>query len=166
VVTPLDPLHLQDRVHVGGVEGALAGLVHDRLTLDRVDLLDDVVAVGAADEEPAHRPFVADMDLRVATLVLGARQVREVGAVPFAGVDHEDPRLAAGLQDALGSRQGGEQEGCVVAERLAEAAGIHEVALEVDHHQRGLLGIELEVVGFRLHAQHALTWTSFNCPMD
>ena len=86
------------------------------------------------------------------------------GVGPIVAADFSSKRRA--LAELLGADVVGQQERGVVAQRLTKAAGVHEVALEVDHHQRRLLGIELEVVGFRLHAQHALTWTSFNCPMD
>src|SRR5690349_6606588 len=72
-----DALHLQDRVEVRGVEGALARLVDDRLSVDGVDLLDDVVAELAADEDPPHRPDVADRRLAPAANLLRMRQVRE-----------------------------------------------------------------------------------------
>src|SRR5215467_2225996 len=42
---------------------------------------------------------------------------------------------------------GGTEQRDVVAEGLTEAAGIDEVALEVDHQERGGLRMELELVG-------------------
>ena len=51
----LDAAVLQDRVKVGGVEGALARLVDDRLAGLRVELGDDVVARLAAHQDAAHR---------------------------------------------------------------------------------------------------------------
>src|SRR3990172_5273268 len=56
----------------------------------------------------------------------------------------------AAARQGLGRGEGVEKERGVVAERLAETAGVHEVALEVDHDQRGRLRIELEIVRFRL----------------
>ena len=71
-----DATGLEDRVHVRGVERALARLVDDRLAGDRVDLVDDVVAVLAADQQPAHRALVADVDRGPAALVLRGRAGR------------------------------------------------------------------------------------------
>src|SRR3970282_816677 len=121
-----------------------------RLAGDGVDLVDDVVAVLAAHEEAAHGPRIADVELRSATFVLRRRESGQVGPMALARVDDEEARGAAGLEHALGRRQGLEQERGVVAERLAETAGVHEVALEVDHDQRGRLRIELELSRFRL----------------
>ena len=79
---------------------------------------------------------------------LAGGQVGQVGAVALAGVDDEHARFraAASTRSVGGNR--GEQER-VVTERLAEAAGIDEVALHVDDEQRGRRRIEIELVGFR-----------------
>jgi hypothetical protein len=48
-----DAVRGEDVAEVGGVERALAGLVDDRLAVDRVQLVDDVVTALAADEDAA-----------------------------------------------------------------------------------------------------------------
>ena len=65
-----DAAVVQHRVEVGGVEGALAGLVDDRLAGRGLELVDDVVAVLAAHEDAAHRPGIADAGLEAAAQLL------------------------------------------------------------------------------------------------
>ena len=50
----------EQQVQVGGVEGALARLVDDRLAVERGDLRDDLPARLAPDQDPPARAFVAD----------------------------------------------------------------------------------------------------------
>src|SRR6185295_11415780 len=158
-----DATRLEDGVHVGGVERALPGLVDDRFTSDRIDLVDDVMTVLTANEQASHRANVADVDLRPATLVFRGRQVGQVGPVALARMDDEQAGGAAGLEDPLGGGKRLEQERGVVSERLAEAARVHEVSLEIDHDQCGRLRIELEFVGFRLGGQHLVASSSYGC---
>ena len=159
VVTPqtsrcVMPARLEDRVQVRGVERALARLVHDRLARSRLEAVHDVVAVLAAHQDAPHRPRIADAVVQLAAGLLRRRQVAQVGAVALTGVDDEHPELAGRLQHALGGRDGGTQQRDVVAQRLAEATGIDEVALHVDHQQRGRLQIELELVRLGLYGRH------------
>ena len=55
-----DPRLGEDVLQLGGVERALARLVDDDLALDRGELVDDVVAVLAADQDAAVLAGVAD----------------------------------------------------------------------------------------------------------
>ena len=64
------------RLEVGGVERALAGLVDDRLARRRLELVDDVVAVFAADQDAAHRALIADAGGEPAARLLGRRADR------------------------------------------------------------------------------------------
>ncbi|NJK53941.1 MAG: hypothetical protein HC936_16175, partial [Leptolyngbyaceae cyanobacterium SU_3_3] len=50
------------------MERSLAGLVDHRLAGNRIQLRDDVVAMLAAYQNPAHRPVVADADLEAAAI--------------------------------------------------------------------------------------------------
>ena len=68
---------------------------------------------------------------------LRRRCVREVGAVALAGVDDEHPGGAGGGDGGGAGRDGALQQRDVVAERLAEAAGLEKVALHVDDDERG-----------------------------
>lgn len=64
----------------------------------------------------------------------------------LARLDHERSRLPRRLEDARGRGHRPPEEGDVVAQSLPEAAGIDEVALEVDHHARRRPWLELEWV--------------------
>ena len=103
---------------------------------------DDVVAGLAADQDAAHRAGVADAPGGRAARELGGGRVGEVGAVALAGVDHQDPRGAGGGERGRAGLDRPAQLADVVAERLAEAAGLEEVALHVDDDQGGAAGIE------------------------
>jgi hypothetical protein len=59
---------------------------------------------------------------------------------------HERSRLPRCLEDARGRGHRPPEEGDVVAQSLPEAAGIGEVALEVDHDERRRPWRELERV--------------------
>jgi hypothetical protein len=54
----------------------------------------------------------------------------------LAGVDHLQPGRAPGVEQRAVGRDRPPQLADVVAEHLAEAAGLEEVALHVDDHQR------------------------------
>jgi hypothetical protein len=68
-------------------------------------------------------------------------------------VDHRHPRLAEAGDETANRRNDRAEAGDVVAEALAEAAGLDEIALHVDHDQRCLRGIERELE--RLCVNHA-----------
>ena len=128
----LDAAIAQHQVEVGLVERALAGLVDHGLAVDGVELGDDVVAGLAANENAAHGALVADAHGRRAALDLGARCVRQIGAMTFTRVDDRQPVAAGGAQQLAQGRDDFGKLRHIVAERLAETAGLEEVSLHVD----------------------------------
>src|SRR5262252_2124388 len=86
---PPDALVAEHRVEVGGVERALAGLVDDRFPWRGLQLVDEVVTVLPAHQDAAHWALVADAGLEPSSDFLVDRQVGEIGAVAFAGVDDD-----------------------------------------------------------------------------
>jgi hypothetical protein len=151
----LDVTVLEDPVQIRGVERALARLVHHRLARLRVERGHDVVADLAADQDAAHRPGIADAPARGAPLHLGAGSVGQVRPVALAGVDHQHARGARPVEQRLAGRDGHAQQADVVAERLPEAARLQEVALHVDHHQRGPGGVHRDRLGQGVDGDHA-----------
>lgn len=75
--------------------------------------------------------------------------------MPLARVHDEHLARARGGEHLLGGCDRFPQQGHVVAERLAEAARVHEIALHVDDEQRAGARIELELVRLRLDRRHA-----------
>ena len=67
---------------------------------------------------------------------LGRRQVAEVGPVPFARVHDRQAVRPPGGQQAPVRLDRPAQLRHIVAEHLAEAAGLEEIALHVDDQQR------------------------------
>jgi len=145
---------LQDRVEIGGIEGALAWLVDHRFPRLRIEVLHDVVTGLASNQDPAHGTAIADARLQAAARFFRRRTVGEIGPVPFASVHDQEPALARSPQHAAGRRHRAAQPGHVVSERLPEAAGVDEIALEVDQEERGRPRLERERVRFRLHLRH------------
>ena len=66
------------------------------------------------------------------------------------------PARARRVEHALGRRDGAPQQRHVVAERLAEATRIDEVALHVDDDQRRRVRLECELIGLRGNSRHRL----------
>src|SRR5215831_15389579 len=141
-----DAAMFEDAVEVRGVEGALTRLVHHRLPRLRIELLYDVVPLLATHEDATHGPGIADARGEPPSRLLGRRAAGEIGPMALARVDDEEPARACGLEHLLGGRHGAAQQGDVVAEGLAEAAGVDEVALEVDHQKGRGVGMELVLV--------------------
>src|SRR5215470_1598494 len=142
-----DAAMFEDAVEVRGVEGALTRLVHHRLPRLRIELLYDVVPLLATHEDATHGPGIADARGEPPSRLLGRRAAGEIGPMALARVDDEEPARACGLEHLLGGRHSAAQQGDVVAEGLAEAAGVDEVALEVDHQKSSGVGMELVLVG-------------------
>ncbi len=143
-------------VEVRVVEGALAGLVDDELAGGGIKRCNDVVPGLAANEDPAHRSGIADAQTWRAALDLGRRCVRQIGQVAFARVDDEHAGVARSCEHRTTGRDGALQERDVVAERLAEAAGLQKVALHVDDEQRRARPGELDCGG--LGVNKACDW--------
>ena len=139
---------LQDRVEIGGVERALAGLVDDRLAGLRVKLRNDVVTGLAAHQNAAHRPGVADRGRAAAAYFLGRRQIEEVGPMALTRMERRKTGGAPGRQQPTVRFDRPAQLRDVVAEHFAEAAGLEKIPLHVDNQQRAMVGREREGVGF------------------
>ena len=132
---------------------ALARLVDHRFTLDGIQLVDDVVALLAADQDAAHRTVLADEGLAAAGQ-FRRRTVGQVRSVAFAGVDHEHADVAGTVEHVLDGLDGGKQQRGVVAQRFTKAAGQHEIALHVDDEQRRAVDIEVQGEGFCIDRGH------------
>ncbi len=74
-----DALPGQQLAEVGGVEGALAGFVDDRLVSEGLEVVDDVVTVLTPDQDPALRAGIPDAHRRRAAVQLRGRAVGQVG---------------------------------------------------------------------------------------
>jgi hypothetical protein len=109
------------------------------------------VAALAAHEQTPHRAGIADPRRAAAARDLRRRAVAEVGGVALAGVDHHHPHRARDVEHAPARRDHRLQRRDIVAERLAEAAGLDEVALHVDDDERRRLRVEVEFVRLGLH---------------
>ena len=133
----------QDDVELGPREGAVGGLVDDRLARRGGDRIDDGEARFAAHEKAAERPDLADLqeaglDQRGAM----RRQVGKVGPVALPRVDDGEAGAPRGRQEAsrLGHRRADAAE--VVAHGGEVAVIVDEVALHVDEDERGAVGGE------------------------
>ena len=133
----------QDHVELGPREGAVGGLVDDRLARLGGDRIDDGEARLAAHEKAAERPDLADLqeaglDQRGAM----RRQVGKVGTVALPRVDDGEAGAPRGRQEAsrLGHRRADAAE--VVAHGGEVAVIVDEVALHVDEDERGAVGGE------------------------
>ena len=144
----LDGAIAQHRFEIGLVEGAFARLVDDRLARDRVKLRHDVVAGLAADQDAAHRSFIADALARSATLHLCRRSIRKIGTVTLACMDHQQAGVARGGEHRLQRLHRRLQPRHVVAERFAKSARLQEVALHVDDEQRRAVERDAERLRF------------------
>src|SRR4030095_8924351 len=113
-------------------------------------LLDDVVDVLTTDENASHRTRIADARGEPAPRLPGGGAVGEIGTMALASVNDQQPALAGCLEHALGVRHGAAEKRHVVAEGFTEAARVHEVTLEIDHHEGGGRYFELVLVGLRV----------------
>jgi hypothetical protein len=93
-----DAAFLQELAERGAVEGTLGPLVDHRLTREGREVVDDVVAVLAADEDATLRPRRPDPQGGLAPVELGGRGVGQVRDVPLPRVDHGEAHRAGGLQ--------------------------------------------------------------------
>ena len=73
----------------------------------------------------------------------------------LARVDHGQPGAAEHVEHATGRRDRAPERRDVVAEHLAESAALDEIPLHVDDEQRGLRGVERELVGLGVDGQDA-----------
>jgi len=131
-----------------GPERALARLDDHRLAGERCQLGDDIVAGLAVNEDPPHRSLDTDPHRRLASVQLRRRTVGQVWPMAFARVQHGDPTTARPVEQRAHRGHDGAETPDVVAECLAEAPWLDEVALHIDDDQRG--APRLEPVGIRL----------------
>ena len=81
---------------------------------------------------------------RRAALDLGRRRVGQIGQMALAGVHDQHAHRARRGQHRADRLHRARQLRDVVAERFAEAAGLHEVALHVDDDERGRRPIQID----------------------
>ena len=112
----------------------------------------------AADQDPAHRAGSADAAGGIATQDLMRRRVRQIGPMPLAGVNDQHPGAARRVKHLPAWLDGGLQARDVIAERLAKAARLQEIALHVDDNQRSPVeidgkrrGLGLEIYVWHIH---------------
>ena len=98
----------------------------------------------AADQDPSHRAGIADAQGRRAAFDLGRRRVGQIGQMAFAGVDDQDAGVARRIQHRRDRLHCARQLRDIVAQRLAETAGLHEVALHVDDEKRRGRPVEID----------------------
>ena len=146
----LDAEIAQQRVEISAVKRALARLVDHRLAGQRTELGNDVVARLAADQYAAHRAGRADAHRGMPALDLGFGRVGKIGAVALAGVDHQQAGLARRVQHGLTGRNRAAKQRDIVAERLAKAARLEEIALHVYDDQRRARQVERDRFGLRM----------------
>jgi hypothetical protein len=109
-----------------------------------------------ADQDPAHRPGIADPLARRAALDLGRRRVGQIRQMTLAGVHDQHAAGACGLQHRRYRLHRPRQLGDVVAQRFAEPSGLHEIALHVDD-QKGR-GRPVEIDRLRFCGDRAARW--------
>src|SRR5690606_11274026 len=110
---------MEEQLQIRRVEGALPGLVDDRLTGGWLEFVDDVPPPLPANEHPVRGAVVtyARADLpRPPTLV--RRQVREVGPMALAGMNDKEPELPHDTQQALHGRNTGAGQLDIVAHEV------------------------------------------------
>ena len=99
---------------------------------------------------------VADAQCGLAAPPLGRRAVGQVWRVRFARVDDRPAARAPQLQQHARRLDDRCEQRHVVAERGAESARLDEVALHVDHDQRGAAGRQLEGERSRVDGERAV----------
>src|SRR5260221_1201026 len=150
-----DAFQPQDVAQVGCIESPLARLVDDDLARLGRQRGDDLHARFAPPQDPAHGTRVADAKRRISAQAFCRRAIGKVATMGFPRVDHGHPRGPTQIEEA--SRGGDDrlQEANVVAERRADPARLDEVALHVDHDERGGAGLEAIREGLRGDRDHA-----------
>src|ERR1700750_2687683 len=126
-----DAAFAQDLVNWGRPKHAFSGLVDDELTGNGCASRDNVCARFSLHEDAAHRPFVADLEARLATPQLGWRTVGQIRRVTFSCVENGPAPLAKNPKQRLHCGNDGFEARHFVAERLAETAALDKIALHV-----------------------------------
>src|SRR4030095_1525759 len=83
-----DPAILQNRMKVCRKERALAGLVNDGFSGNRIKFGDDVVSGFTPHENAAHGARIADLFVATTPKFLSRRKITEIGTMSFACVYH------------------------------------------------------------------------------
>ena len=118
-------------------KGAFARLVQHELARDRRHLIYDRVARLARDEKPAPcRLSLEHLANGGAPQQLGSGQVAQVGLVRLKGVDYRYAACTRRFEHSGGRSEAAAKRGDVVAEGMAEAALVEEVALPINHDER------------------------------
>ena len=124
-------------VQRSAAKGAFARLVQHELARDRRHLIDDRVARLARDEKPAPcRLSLEHLANGGAPQQLGSGQVAKVGFVRLKGVDDRYAACTRRREHSGGRSEAAAKRGDVVAEGMAEAALVEEVALPINHDER------------------------------
>ena len=124
-------------VQRSAAKGAFARLVQHELARDRRHLIDDRVARLARDEQPAPcRLSLEHLANGGAPQQLGSGQVAQVGLVRLKGVDYRYTAYTRRREHSGGRSEAAAKRGDVVAEGMAKAARVEEVALPINHDER------------------------------
>ena len=118
--------------------------------------LDDVVPRLAAHEDTPHRPAIADARRQVSSPALRRRTVAQIGPVAFTRVDDRQAVTPERHEHPARRRHRAAKVPDVVAQHLAEAAALEEVALHVDDEQRGGRGVADELVRLGVDGDHRM----------
>ena len=98
----------------------------------------------AANEDAAHRAGIADAQGWRAALDLGRRRIGQIGQMTLAGMHDEQSNFAGCVQHRRDWLHRARKLRDVVAQRFAEATGLHEIALHVDDQQRRGRPVEID----------------------
>jgi len=143
-----DAAQSQHQFEIGGAEGALAGLVDNRLAGQRGQLRNDLPARLAAHQDAATRAGVANAGTdspRAPALV--CREVGEVGSMPLARVEDMEAVAAHYGEhrcDRLDRRAGKTK---IVSHAVDIAADAAEIGLHVDDDQRRICRPKIAIIG-------------------
>jgi hypothetical protein len=108
----------------------------------------------AFDEHPSHRARITDPKARLPASSLRGRAVRKIGRMALLGVEDGPLEAPKQGQKLMHHRHDPPERSHVVPERLAEAAGLDEVALHVDDDKPEVADGALEIVGLCGDGRH------------
>src|SRR3954467_9734644 len=102
----------------------------------------------SANENAPHRAWIAYGLFATTPAFFGWRQIAQVGAMPFPGVQHLQAVRSPGRQKCSVRLDSAAQLPDVVAEHFTETARFQKVALHIDDQEGALLRAEPEGIGF------------------
>jgi hypothetical protein len=84
------------------------------------------------------------------------RRVGKIGPMPLTRVDHQHADAAGSIQHLAARLNRRLQAGDVITQRFTETAGLEEIALHIDYHQRRPIEIDGKRRGFsvEIHFRH------------